>query len=175
MKLTIRQYMLLSTLMETYKDNDKELEKQILKSFNMMDKPLIESKRFIADMIKELGRDDFQFKKTFEFKGVRYGFIPNLNEISTAEWVDLESYQNSQENIHRVMSILYRPVIRKKKDYYEIEKYSGTDKLSQIFMDLPIDYYKGSMVFFYNLSKELLRGTRMSIQNQKKKLKKMNQ
>jgi hypothetical protein len=169
MELTIKNYMLLSTLIEEYK-NEKELEKQILKHFNMMDKSVLESKVFINSLLNDLNKQDYEHKLTFEFKGVKYGFIPNLNEITTAEWVDLESYQNTSENIHRVMAILYRPITKKKGDFYSIEKYSGTEKLSQIFMDLPVSYWKGAMFFFYNLSKELLKGINISIKNQKETL-----
>lgn len=170
MELKIKDYMLLNTLLTEYKDNDKELEKQILKRFNMMDKPLVEGKRFIADLIKELNKDDYEHQLIIKFKNKEFGFIPNLNDVSVGEWVDIETYQNSPENIHRLMSILYRPIIKKRGKYYEIEKYSGTEKWANEFLDLPAHHYKSTMVFFYRLSKELLRGSLMSINKTKKEM-----
>lgn len=173
MELKIRDYMLLNTLLSEYKDNDVELEKQILKRFNMMGKPLVEGKKFIAELIKELNKDDYKHQLTFNFKGREFGFIPNLNDMTVGEYVDIETYQSSPESIHKLMSILYRPIIKKRGKYYEIEKYSGTEKWSNEFLDLPAHYYKSSMVFFYNLSKELLQGSIISIQKTKNRMKKM--
>lgn len=165
MKLTIKQYMLLSTMIETYEE--KELEKQILTHFNMLDKSLTESKEFLNDLIETLYDEPEEYTIRFRFKGVEYGLIPNLNEIKTGEWVDLESYQTGVDNIHRVMAILYRPITKIKGDYYEIEKYSGTEKLSQLFLELPVKYYKSIMVFFWNLNNQLSKDSNTSTQNQK--------
>ena len=61
---------------------------------------------------------------------------------------------------------MYRPIVAGKKEFYEIEKYKGSDKYSDIMKDAPITVALGAMVFFYHLGKELLRITMDSLQQQ---------
>ena len=42
---------------------------------------------------------------------VEYGFHPNLEEITFAEFVDLDNYlSDAWVNMHKIMAILYRPI-----------------------------------------------------------------
>ena len=40
-------------------------------------------------------------------RGVEYGFIPNLDDMSFGEYVDLDTYIGDWQNIHRAMAVLY--------------------------------------------------------------------
>jgi len=51
---------------------------------------------------------------------------------------------------------MYRPITRKFKDVYDIEKYKGTDD-KEIFKNAPISVYLGAQVFFWNLTNDLLK------------------
>ena len=114
-------------------------------------------------------------KKTFDFKGYKYGFIPNLSEMTTGEFIDLETWsKDSMKNLHRIMSILYRPIIEKENTYgqYKIENYEPTIEKEKVMLDLPMDIALGSINFFFHLGGKLVNNLHNSLKKNKKKQKK---
>jgi hypothetical protein len=109
---------------------------------------------FISKIIEEINQPNYIFNKTFKHKDIEFGFIPNLDEITVGEYLDIDLYQKSENNIHRLMSILYRPITNKKGPNYQIEVYSGTEKC-ETMLDVPVSYYLGAMVFFWTLNTHL--------------------
>ena len=90
----------------------------------------------------------------FTMNGVEYGFIPNIDEIKTGEYIDLDTYINIEPL--KAMMVMYRPIKGKFKTLYNIEEYKGTDGF-EIMNDAPASIFLGAKVFFYNLSNELLK------------------
>lgn len=99
-------------------------------------------------------------------KTVEFGFMPNMDKMSLGEYVDLEKYISDWNTMHRALAVMYRPIVAGKGEFYEIEKYKGSDKYADIMKDSPVTVALGSMVFFYNLGRELLRATLRSLQKQ---------
>ncbi len=95
-----------------------------------------------------------------------FGFMPNMDEMSLGEYIDLEKYISNWDTMHKAMAILYRPIVAGKKEFYEIEKYEGSDKYSDVMKDSPISVALGSMVFFYHLGNELRKTTLDYLQQQ---------
>jgi hypothetical protein len=95
-----------------------------------------------------------------------FGFMPNMDEMSLGEYIDLEKYISNWDTMHKAMAILYRPIVAGKKEFYEIEKYEGSDKYSDLMKDSPITVSLGAMVFFYHLGKELLTIITRSLQEE---------
>lgn len=99
--------------------------------------------------------------KTFNYKDIDFGFIPKLDSITGGEFIDLENYMKEPETWRKAMSILYRPITTRKKnwfdksdhDFYDIESYT---EAHDFFIDAPAEYYLGATVFFYNLGNDLL-------------------
>jgi hypothetical protein len=91
---------------------------------------------------------------------VEFGFMPNMDEMSLGEYIDLEKYVSDWGTMHKAMSVLYRPIVVGKGEFYDIEPYRGSDKYSEIMKDSPITVALGAMVFFYDLGKELSRITK---------------
>jgi hypothetical protein len=56
--------------------------------------------------------------------------------------------------MYKAMAVLYRPVKQKIKDKYLIEDYKG-DLYYDAMIHTPMDAVVSSMLFFYNLGKEL--------------------
>jgi len=99
-------------------------------------------------------------------KTVEFGFMPNMDEMSLGEYIDLEKYISSWEDMHKALAVMYRPIVAGKKEFYEIESYEGSDKYSDIMKDAPVTVALGAMVFFYHLGKDLLKITMLSLQQQ---------
>lgn len=110
---------------------------------------------FYEQIMKAL-KQDVEFQRTFKLKGVEYGFHPNLDQMTGAEWVDLSNYQNDVSQYHKVMAILFRPIIEKDSfGNYKLETYSGTSQYAEKMKELPLSIVNGALVFFLNLAKEL--------------------
>tara|TARA_R100000935_G_C2833665_1_gene166723 strand:+ start:1361 stop:2008 length:648 start_codon:yes stop_codon:yes gene_type:complete len=93
---------------------------------------------------------------TFKLKGIEYGFVPELDEITLGEYIDLDNYLGDWDNMHKAMAVLYRPINFKKNNKYHIEDYKGSNS---IMLDMPLDIALGAMVFFWSLNEELLQIT----------------
>jgi hypothetical protein len=103
---------------------------------------------------------------TFKLAGKKFGFIPDLENMSFGEYVDLDEYLKDIDNWHRAMAVLYRPVTKEVKGLYQIEDYKGSDQYAEVMKFAPLDVVLGSMVFFYNLSNELLNAMIAYLQHQ---------
>ena len=96
--------------------------------------------------------------RRLSFRGKEYGFVPNLEEMSFGEYIDLDSYLSDMQQLHKTVGVLYRPIVKEKGDLYEIEPYKGTDG----YADFPLDVALGATLFFYRLSNKLLKDTQTS-------------
>lgn len=94
--------------------------------------------------------------RKFDIAGLEFGFIPNLEKITFAEYIDLDTYIADFDNMHKAMAVLYRPIVDKRKDTYSIEEYTGSDAYSLIMEHVSMEVVIGARVFFWNLSNELL-------------------
>ena len=94
--------------------------------------------------------------RKFDIAGLEFGFISNLEKITFAEYIDLDTYIADFDNMHKAMAVLYRPIVDKRKDTYSIEEYTGSDAYSEIMEHASMEVVIGARVFFWNLSNELL-------------------
>ena len=120
-------------------------------------KDLLEIMAIIKNMIDTEPNKE-QFRKVFEFNGEEYGFCPNLSNISTGEYIDLESYcKEPIENLHTIMSILYRKITFKRNERYAIEDYNPDEFKEELFKDCPMDIALSCLGFFLTLGENLAR------------------
>jgi len=101
--------------------------------------------------------------RRLSFRGQEYGFVPNLEEMSFGEYIDLDTYLSDMQSLHKTVGVLYRPIVKEKGDLYEVEPYNGTDGYS----DFPLDVALGATLFFYRLSNKLLKSTQTSLEGVK--------
>ena len=97
-----------------------------------------------------------EFVDRFELNGINYGFIPNLEDLSLGEYIDLETYLKDQKNLHKVAAVMYRPITKQYKELYDIESYNSDLKAQEVMKQAPIGIISQAVVFFYNIAKELL-------------------
>ena len=120
-------------------------------------KDLLEIMSIIKTMI-DTEPDKGEFRKTFMFKKEKYGFCPNLSGITTGEYIDLETYcKNPIENLHIIMSILYRKVTFERNERYTIESYNPDEFKEELFKDCPMDIALSSLGFFLSLGEKLAK------------------
>ena len=138
--------------------NDDDMLKCILNiDQNELGKIKASDVDYLLDHIIKLFKDKQELIPTFKMYGVEYGFIPNLDQITYGENKDVTTYINDWESMHKAMAVLFRPIKQKKGNKYLIEEYEGSHKHSEVMKDMPLNVVLGAMVFFYNLTNELLK------------------
>ena len=155
--ITIRQ---LAQYMVANLDTERDAVESALRIFVGLS--IEEQKRVAKKQLDELSVDLSKvlnekptLKTTFEYNNIEWGFVPNLEEISAGEYIDAESYMGDWSNMHKAMSVLYRPIVKKGKGWYEIEPYEGSDKYAGMLQDAPASVAVGALVFFWTIASEL--------------------
>jgi len=113
----------------------------------------------IVGDLNRLFQEEHKLIPTFKIKDQEFGFIPDLEEMSYGEFVDLDTNISDWENMHKAMAVLFRPIERKKGDKYTIIPYHGTHEFSDFMRFMPLDVALGAIVFFYHLGNDLLKAT----------------
>ena len=117
--------------------------------------PLKEYKQ-VLDIITKAFQEKPKLIQRFNLLDVDMGFVPKLDDITLGEYVDIESNISDWQKMHKAMAVLYRPVNFKAKDKYGIAPYKVNEEIQELMKDMPLDAAISSMVFFYNLGKDLL-------------------
>ena len=107
----------------------------------------------ICSIISGMFDTKHQLISMFKLNGVEYGFIPSLEDMSFGEYVDLDTFIGDNDNLHRAVNVLYRPIEHRQGNRYTIKEYDPNT--SEIAKDMPLDAVLGAVVFFYNLGKDL--------------------
>jgi hypothetical protein len=127
--------------------------------------------------------EEVSFFNRFVLNGKEFGFITNLDKLSSeeqnaldnislGEFVDTEKYNASLEDMHKLMAILFRPIVKSDAfGNYEIAEYNGTNEWCEYMRKTPLNIVKGALFFFTNLSTELENYIlRYTIQEQAKEM-----
>ena len=110
----------------------------------------------VNEIVTDLGvmfEEDHKLQKQFTLNGINYGFIPNLDEISFGEFIDLDSYLGDWQEMHKAMQVLYRPVDISVRGRYNIKEYKAI--IDDSMKDIPLAYAMSAVFFLLNLGKEL--------------------
>jgi hypothetical protein len=97
----------------------------------------------VITLIGELSDDVEGFKPTFKLGETTFGFINNFEDMNAGEFADLTQYFADFDDMHRAMAVMYRPVVKTEKNkllklqQYDIEKYNGTTRYSELMKSMP--------------------------------------
>lgn len=114
----------------------------------------------IVDILNSMLEVKPNHVERFTLNGVEYGFIPDLDEMSLGEYIDLDNNASKWESMHIAMNVLYRPIVTSKVGKYNIEEYTTSNP--EKMLDMPLDAALGSLFFFYHLGIELSKHTILS-------------
>lgn len=107
--------------------------------------------------------------RRFTLGGVEFGFIPDLENISFGEYIDLEANLTSFDTMHKALAVMYRPIVKEQKNRYDIEAYESTLNYAEVMEFAPLSIALGSQIFFWSLGKELLQATMDYLEKQMNK------
>jgi len=126
----------------------------------------------IAQHFNKIFNEDKNLITRFKLGGVEFGFIPNFEDITAAEYIDLEQYLKDVSTLHKAMAVMYRPIVKDIKGKYEIEKYNGSITYSEVMEHSPLLVCLSAQVFFWSLGQELLKYIPTFLEGELKKMKK---
>ena len=162
-EITLEQYQALDRVISET-DNDVFISHKLIALFckirmsDVMRIRQIDSEQ-IAHTLRTMLEEKKTFIQRFKLGGQEFGFIPNLEDISSGEYADLETYISDWQTMHKALAVMYRPITKVKGDKYEIEEYNGAITYEEVMKYAPLDVAFGALVFFYRLSNELLIAT----------------
>jgi len=94
----------------------------------------------------------------FKLGKTEFGFVPQLDELTFGEYVDIENTIGDWDTMHKAMAVLYRPVVERVGKKYEIEEYRG-DSWHDAMLNMPASVAVSAINFFFHLENDLLKAT----------------
>lgn len=155
-EITLGQYQ------EFYKLNDVEdvkvVERRMIEIFCQVPMKYVNQMKAIdvkdiIQILTQMLENKPSLVNLFKMDGVEFGFIPDLDDMTFGEYVDLDTFIGDTNNLHRAMNVLYRPVKIKRSGRYQIEDYDS-DKYERM-LNMPMDAVISSILFFYHLGIDL--------------------
>ena len=147
-----------------------DIPKNLLSQLELKDVAVIMGK--IAELQE---KQDSSLKRIIEIEGKKYGFMPNLSEITLGEFADIETFVKNDidNNLPELMAILYRPIVEEKNDIYIIEAYDGNISIrAEEMKKMSAEQVQSALVFFYTLGNELLKTLPSYLMERLKEMKK---
>lgn len=155
MLITIEELMRILLIIDIFKiEND--INNEIYKMYNYQDKLESDKIKLINDIYVKINLNE-EFIHRFEFNGVEYGFIPNLEKITTQEFLDLDKLLIEGKQLNKIAAILYRPVVKSFNEYYDIEKYENYSKYEKIMNKVDSKIIIGAIDFIKQLTLSLIK------------------
>ena len=131
-----------------------DMPQKLIKELSIQDVAVIMSK------ISELQEgQDSSLKKVIEIEGKRYGFHPDLDEITLGEYADLEQFIKIgvEKHLPEIVAILYRPIVEENNGVYTIAAYDGDISIrAEEMKKMSAEQVQSALVFFYHLGSVLL-------------------
>ena len=177
-EITLGQYQKYLKLIERLESNELDLytfnRRKIDLFTNILFKDTANIKQVdfesIINQIDIALNEQANFVSRFKLNDVEFGFIPNvnnitseemkhldaLNSITQGEFIDASDNANEVENLHKLMAVLFRPITSKDSfGNYEIGSYTGTKKYCELMKEMPLSVVNGALFFFASLATEL--------------------
>ena len=168
--IPLKKWLELQKDLEAYKDDDKAvvalmflhlcgLDPKYLKSIQLDDYILIKN-----ELEAFMTNTDLPLQRIIRIGDREFGFEPNLSQMSYGAYADVTKYKEFTINDDwaHIMSVLYRPIVHKKGESYEIETYKAEDN-SALFLEVGMDIHFGCLFFFVHLLMDLLNATLNSL------------
>ena len=176
--ITLRQYQQWMKILKKYQDDKREDENylkikmlQVFCNLSIEDTYEIPLHAFdyVITHLTTLFDAEHQLIQRFPLKDAsnkeyEFGMIPNLDKMSFGEYVDLDTYINDNDNLHKAMAVLFRPISNTIGTTYKIQKYKGSDKFSEAMKDIPVNIVLGAINFILRLQNELVKAIQVSSQ-----------
>jgi hypothetical protein len=157
--VTLKQYQEFAKLEAKLEETkDSSIQLKIIEIFCNVPEQIVRGMKAtdiaqICEIINTMFDAQHQLINKFKLNGIEYGFIPELDDMSFGEYMDLDTFIGDNDNLHRALNVLFRPIEHKRGDRYTIKEYNPDT--SEEAKDFPLDVVLGAIVFFYSLGRDL--------------------
>jgi len=159
------------TKLEASELNELELQKRTLELLTDIDRATIDQIKLndlneVYGKLLGLTKMSEELNQFVTIDNVKYGFHPNLSEMSTGEFADLDTLcKDLNDNLHLIIAILYRPVVKEAHGKYSIEAYDGElEARGRVFKKkLKANVVNSALVFFWTIGKDYLNASLTSL------------
>lgn len=169
--LTIGQFQRLHNNLDDFKKNPAQLLSLYLNVslYELKDLPR-EQVEFVENYLTNiLTVNEFKDETNFIIRhnGVEYGLENDWGKLAWGAWMDLEVYsaENIEQNIHKIMAILYRPIKEYRKNKYILVPYKSSEieDRAEEFLNLPFKYWAGCSSFFLLIASQYMVNMQSSL------------
>ncbi len=169
-EITLRQY-------PEYQEVENPTERDLLRIFlslsdSVIDKITLAEVTRVAGIVANLLKQEAKFQNIFTLNGVKYGFVPSLDQISYGEHDDATEFLTAvkyiedgeervpipdMKNLHKGLAVLYRKVTTQTFGKYDIEEYTVPIAHEEEFRDMPFGVALGALVFFLRFNQRFAK------------------
>lgn len=159
--ITLEQYQAFDLINNDEQDQEFKLHKTI-SIFTEVDMdivskfPIKDAEEIAEDILGVLEQNN-PFERFFTLDGVKYGFLPSLEDISLGEYIDLEDGLKDTKSFHKAAAVMFRPIVKNYGDLYTIAPYEATLEGMELMKKAPLGCVTGAVVFFWSIVSELQR------------------
>lgn len=167
-EITLRQYKRFLKIQQS-ETEDRFLNAKMIEIFcNIELKDVIRLKlkdtNDIINVLSDLFNQKPSLVNKFKLNGIEYGFHPELDDLLLGEYIDLDNFIGDWDNMEKAMNVLYRPIIVRLKDKYNIEEYQIENSVN--LLDMPMDAVLSSIFFLWNLGLDLSKTMTNSLEEE---------
>jgi hypothetical protein len=129
----------------------------------------------MSKMAELQAEQNSSLKRVIEVKGKRYGFHPNLDEITLGEFADIETFikNDIEKHLPELMAVLYRDIVEENNDVYTIKAYDGNISIrAEEMKKMSAEQVQSALVFFWGFVNVLLMTSGLSLMEHLKETKK---
>ncbi len=167
--ITLETYLKYKKNLDLYKDDEDDEETKIDKSIiialdilcglapNFATQMPIEILRHVMETMNNFMQNtEFPLQRIIHIGDREYGFEPNLSNMAYGAYLDISKFDKItiDKNWPKIMSILYRPVVSKSGELYDIKEYTGLED-ETVFLQTPMNIHFGCISFFLRLRNDL--------------------
>ena len=156
-EISLKQYQKFLKVQENY-DNDYLIQCKMIEIFcNLEPEMVLRLKVGEADKITKIlnsiFKEETKLIRRFKLDGIEYGLIPDFDDMSLGEYIDLDTHIGNWDKILIAMNVLFRPIDKKIGEKYTIKEYDITS--NEKLNEMPVDIVLGAVFFLYNLGLDL--------------------
>jgi hypothetical protein len=169
--ITLKKYLDMMHDIDSYKDDEEATTALMLHHlagipYEVIPNLSAESYNVLKSKLsKFMTPEQMELQRFVIIDNVEYGFEPNLSKMTYGAYADISKYDTLtiDKNWAKIMSILYRPVVKKAKlDLYQIKQYDGNIEEDK-WLNITMDIHFGCLFFFINLQMDLMKDTLKSL------------
>ena len=158
-EISLKQYQEFLKFQEEY-TNDYFLQCKMIEIFCNLDAKTVRLLKVadadrIMNILNSMFTEEAVLIRRFTLDGIEYGLIPDFDDMSLGEYIDLDTHIGNWDKILIAMNVLFRPIDKKIGEKYTIKEYDITTK--EKLKEMPIDIVLGAVFFLYNLGMDLSR------------------